>query len=155
LGEAHLRLTTTGDVFDEIAELERFDLRNEIGIVHPQLLGNLIRVHEGTVIRTPAAANLLEERSGQAHRYPLLITRASTPYGSALPHVQYQHLHRIVAVAEAVPLRAVGLAGAGRIRRASTQDVPAMLSTRPRETPLLPLIRTGRRLQMRGTPLTR
>src|SRR3954453_21820654 len=80
-------------------------------------------------------------------RYPLAAVRASV-------HVDVRDLDCVVPVAETVPRRDVGLDVAGRVGRSCAEGVPADAGRLPVERPVLPVIWTLRRLELRGMPFS-
>src|SRR3954447_1006339 len=80
-------------------------------------------------------------------RYALAAVRAPL-------HVDVRDLDGVVPVAEPIPRRDVGLNVAGRVGRSCAQGVPADAGRLPVERPVLPVIWTLRRLELRGMPLS-
>src|ERR1700752_3662557 len=73
---------------------------------------------------------------------------------TASVHVDVLEFDGIVAVAQAVPLRYLGLGVAGGIGRAGAQGVTANRDRPPYERPVLPVVGPSRRLELGWVPLT-
>src|SRR4051794_38022430 len=83
------------------------------------------------------------------------VAYARAVAGPASAHVDVEHFDRVIAVAQPVPGRRVGLDVAGGVRCPGAERVPARRGPVPLERPVLPVVGAGRRLEVGGQPLAR